>query len=79
VLPHVAKVVRVDVQVEVLHFDRLPGDCLLYSPIISPLGETSMSSARGCDGRPGKVSIWPARAYRNPAPTDALMSTIGKV
>ena len=47
-------------------------------PIISPASLTSMSSALGCEGNPGNVSILPAKAYKNPAPTDALISAIGK-
>ena len=38
-----------------------------------------MSRALGLEGKPGSVSILPARVYKKPAPTEARMSVMGKV
>jgi len=55
------------------------GQSRYYRPEISPSEETSMSRALGREGKPGRVSIRPASAYKKPAPTEARMSVMGKV
>src|SRR3989338_228673 len=42
-----------------------------------PLESISIPSPIGCVGRLGIVFICPAKAYKNPAPTDALISITG--